>query len=59
MVVIMLASSSANVVLLLEFYLIQLPTLGVEVLPSDVLRRLVAYNLGTSWLSRLNVSISA
>lgn len=54
-VVIMLFSSTALVIIGLEFYVVQLPTIGMDN-PPDVAHQLVRYGIGQAWIARLNVS---
>ena len=56
-VVLMLAASTAFVILALRFYIIQVPV-GNSPLPDAVRSQLNEYNATMNWMSRLNVSIS-
>lgn len=56
-VLVMLAASTSLVIIGLEFYIIQLPSIGLEN-PPEVDRQLVYYETVRTWLIRLNVSIS-
>lgn len=56
MVFFMLISSTANVILSLEFFIVQVPTIGVETSP-DVMRKLTACDISSIWLARFNVGI--
>jgi hypothetical protein len=56
MVLVMLVGNTAYVMLRLEFYIIQLPVIGLAT-PPDMLRQLKAMELGTNWIGSLNVCI--
>jgi hypothetical protein len=57
-VIVMLVSNTAMNFIGLEFYIIQLPYIGVDAWQPDVTRKLLIYDVGHNWLSRLNVSTS-
>jgi hypothetical protein len=56
-VFVMLASNTAAVFLTLEIYIVQLPGMGESSIQPDILRKLVAYDIGENWLLRLNVCL--
>jgi hypothetical protein len=55
-VVVMLGSTTASVVIQLNFYIVQIPSLGVDT-PFEVIRQIKHYSIGTNWLTRLNASL--
>lgn len=56
-VLLMLASDTTHVFLNLQFYIVQLPTIGIPGMPPDVLQKMVLFEIGESWLIRMNVRI--
>jgi len=56
-VLFMLATSTVCVIIMMKFYMMQIPSaMGQEVSPGLV-RRLREYNIAINWLARLNVQI--
>lgn len=53
-VIIMLVSCTAIVILNLEFYIVQLPAIGLDT-PPDVAQKLILSNISQTWLAGLNV----
>ena len=53
----MLGASTVYVILMLKFYIMQIPSMMEPEVPPALLRRLKEYNIAQSWLSRLNVSM--
>lgn len=56
-VMIMLAANTAIIIIQLEFYIMQLPAIGLET-PPEILQKMDPYHIGLTWLVRLNVRIS-
>jgi len=52
----MLAASTAYVVLLMKFYIAQLPSIMEPVTAPSLVVQLTRYSVAMNWLSRLNVS---
>jgi len=53
----MLVASTAYVVLLMKFYIAQLPSIMEPVTAPSLVVQLTRYSVAMNWLSRLNVSM--
>lgn len=53
-VLVMMGSSTAIVILNLNFFVVQLPAIGLHK-PIEITRKMISFDIGQIWLTRLNV----